>query len=76
MKQVPLTKGYFVLVDDEDFDRVMRFKWQAQERNHTVYAQHLGCFKSEVEAALAYDRAAREASGEFAFCNFPVESHE
>jgi hypothetical protein len=29
MKQIPLTQGYFALVDDEDFERVNAFKWCA-----------------------------------------------
>jgi len=32
---------------------------------------HLGRFKSEIEAAKAYDAAAREYHGEFAYLNFP-----
>lgn len=28
MKLIPLTKGYFAKVDDEDFDRLSAFKWQ------------------------------------------------
>jgi len=33
---------------------------------------YLGCFPSEVEAACAYDAAARELHGEFASLNFPL----
>lgn len=37
MKLVPLTKGKFAMVDDEDFDRVNQFKWQhAKARPNTV----------------------------------------
>ncbi len=28
MKLIPLTKGYFAKVDDEDFERLSAFKWQ------------------------------------------------
>lgn len=47
-------------------------KWRAQ-----IHAdgkkRHLGLFATETDAARAYDAAARESFGEFAFCNFPDE---
>jgi hypothetical protein len=35
---------------------------------------HLGYFKDEIEAAQAYDTAAREYFGEFAWLNFPHQA--
>ena len=36
------------------------------------YLRHLGYFEEPVEAAKAYDRAARELHGKFAALNFPT----
>lgn len=38
MKEVPLTRGYVALVDDDDYERVMQFRWQAKPCARTVYA--------------------------------------
>lgn len=38
MKLIPLTKGYFAQVDDEDYDRVSQFVWHAKKDKKKVYA--------------------------------------
>lgn len=38
MKKIPLTHGYFTLVDDEDFEFLSQWKWFAQKMAHTIYA--------------------------------------
>jgi len=37
-KKIPLTRGMFALVDDEDFDRISQFKWYAKPHRNTFYA--------------------------------------
>lgn len=38
MKRIPLTKGKFVLVDDDDYEFLSRWKWYSFVKKHTVYA--------------------------------------
>lgn len=38
MKEIQLTQGKVALVDDEDYDLLNQFKWQAREDGNTYYA--------------------------------------
>ena len=49
-------------------------KWRAEIRIGGRH-RHLGCFAVEEDAARAYDAAALEAWGEYAFLNFPGPGH-
>ena len=37
MKEIFLTQGKVALVDDEDFERLNQFKWQAVKNGKTIY---------------------------------------
>jgi|SRR3989304_10592370 len=38
MKTIKLTQGKVALIDDEDFDRINKFKWTADKSKNTFYA--------------------------------------
>ena len=40
-KSISLTQGKFALVDDEDFEWLNQWKWQAQKDDNTFYATRL-----------------------------------
>lgn len=37
VKELPLTKGYVAIVEDEDFDWLSQWKWTAKDCGNTVY---------------------------------------
>lgn len=43
MKQIPLTQGYTAIVDDEDYDRLVVYRWQVlKDHSGHTYARRRG----------------------------------
>lgn len=80
---VAVHPGRHAKVDDWEFVTVARFKWRAHDNGYgNIYAvtgsqpnlikmEHL-ILPTEVEAAMAYDKAAMEQYGPAARLNFPL----
>lgn len=47
MKNIPLSRGLFVLVDDEDYEEMNKFKWFACPNKHLFYAARNGLVKGK-----------------------------
>lgn len=54
MKQIELTQGQFALVDDEDYEHLKQWKWQAQKGTHTFYAVRTDYSKGKKFKRLLY----------------------
>lgn len=54
MREIKLTQGYVALVNDEDYDRLVQYNWNAQERMYTVYA-YRNCRDSGSSRAMHTD---------------------
>lgn len=47
MKEIPLTKGKFAVVDDEDFSRLSRWKWHYGKRGYAARTVEIGYFQGK-----------------------------
>jgi len=59
MREIPLTKGYVAIVDDEDFELVSKFKWCVKERKgraNTEYAQSFQKVQKNVSVTIRMHR--------------------
>ncbi len=56
MKTIPLTQGQVALVDDEDYERLSKFKWYAQRQRDTFYAKRNVRLPDGKRAALKMHR--------------------
>src|ERR1700722_6638381 len=67
MKNIPLSRGYVALVDDNDYESVSQFKWTAITPRQMVYAVRLFHGKRQeeirVSAPFHYGRYRADDSG-------------
>lgn len=54
MKQIPLTKGLFAIVDDAGYERASKFKWCAQKIGTKYYAVRGVCYKGKANTILMH----------------------
>lgn len=56
IREIPLTRGHVALVDEEDYERVMQFKWQIKPEGRTAYARTtflpLGCRGPQIHVPM------------------------
>lgn len=50
MKKIALTQGKFALVDDEDYDFLMQWKWYANDSRGVIYARSWGPYAGAGQA--------------------------
>ena len=62
------TKGVSAYRGVYQLNHSPNYKWASQIRANGK-VKHLGCFVTEVEAAMAYNKAAKQYYGEFAYLN-------
>jgi len=54
MKQIPLSQGKFALVDDEDYDFIMQWKWSLHTGGYAVRRDHLGTINGKEISKMIY----------------------
>lgn len=64
---IPLTKGKFVIVDEEDYKDLIQYKWHV-----VIQKVYLGCFDKKEDAARIVDEKGIELFGDFTVLNLEV----
>lgn len=60
-REILLTQGYVAIVDDEDYELAMRYRWQAKKAKRTVYAMHRLPLRAGKRPALYLHRLIMQA---------------
>ena len=54
MKQIPLSKGKFALVDEDDFEFLNQWKWQCMANGYAVRGHFLGKIDGKYKSKIIY----------------------
>lgn len=66
MKEIKLTKGLIAFVDEEDFEFLSQFNWQAEHRGNTAYARGgIDCIKRRTIKAYMHRLIMKADNGQF-----------
>jgi len=63
MREIPLTQGKVALVDDEDYDMLIKWKWYAHRNRYTFYAARHTYIDGKVRPDKPIIRMHREILG-------------
>lgn len=64
MKKIQLTKGKFSLVDDEDYEKLIQWKWQLSSKGYACRSQRIGERKYNKKIAVWMHREIINATKE------------
>jgi len=63
MKEIPLSQGLFALVDDEDYDELIKYKWIAHKQKQFIYVVRSNCVNYNNELIYMHRQIMKDCGG-------------